>query len=110
MRCTVLRKDGVPCRAKAVLRDPDSRCLFHSNLTFPAKKKTHEATAQKFIVTLEREVNRLRKMKDLPPLQRASEIRNLIELWISLNTPVVEPLPKPPTFEEKLKKFEEEGK
>lgn len=110
--CTATKADGTPCRAKAVLRDPDSRCVWHSSLTFPVAKKAHEVTKEELLATLGAEIRRLRKRKDPTPLQlqRASEIRNLIELWISLNTPVVEPLPKPLTLAEKLKILESERK
>jgi len=97
----------------AVLRDPDGHCVFHSSLVFLAKSKAaHEVTKEELIATLGREIRRLRKRRDPSPLQlqRASEIRNLIELWISLTAPVVEPLPKSLTLAEKIKKLEGERK
>ena len=108
--CTALKRDGNPCRAAAVLRDPDGHCVFHTSLDFAASKKAYPVTKDELLATLGREIRRLRKRKEPSPLQlqRASELRNLIELWISLNTPVVEPMPKPLTFAEKLKMLEGE--
>jgi len=111
--CTALRKDGSPCRAAAVLRDPDSRCVFHSSLVFLAKPKAaHEVTKEELATTLGREIRRLRKLKDPTPqqLQRADAIRNLIILWREMSAPVVEPLPKQLSFDEKMRMIEAERK
>ena len=108
-QCTALRKDGNPCRAVAVLRDPDGHCVFHSSLVFLAKSKAaHEVTKEELLATLGREIRRLRKRKDPSPLQlqRASEIRSLIQLWQSLTAPVIEPPAKSLTFQERVTEFE----
>lgn len=112
--CTALKRDGVPCHAKAVLRDPDGHCVWHSSLNSTTTKKTHDLTKEEASRTVGRELRRLRKLKDPSPLQlqRANEMRNLIQLWISLTAaPAVEPpSPKLLTLAEKLKLLESERK
>jgi hypothetical protein len=108
--CSALKKDGTPCHGPAARVDQEGRCVFHSSLIFPAIKKSHEVTAEELATTLGREIRRLRKLKDPSPqqLQRADAIRNLIILWREMSTPQIEPPPKPLTFAEKVKAFEEE--
>lgn len=111
-QCTALRKDGNPCRAAAVLRDPAGRCVFHSSLVFLAKSKAaHEVTKEELATTLGREIRRLRKLKEPTPqqLQRADAIRNLIILWREMSAPVVEPMPKSLTYAERVRMVETEA-
>jgi hypothetical protein len=108
--CGALKRDGTPCLAAAVLRDPEGHCVFHSSLTFPVAKKANEITKEEAIRTVGRELRCLRRRRDLDPLQRSSEIRSLIQLWQSLTAPEVEPPAKPLTYAEKVRMLESEGK
>jgi hypothetical protein len=86
--------------------------VWHSSLSFPATKQVHEVTKEEAIRTIGREMRRLRKLKEPSPqqLQRADAIRNLILLWQSLTTAEPEPLPKPLTYEERVRMVEAERK
>jgi len=109
MKCTAVKGDGSPCLASAVHADPNGHCVFHSSLTFPATKKSHEVTAQELISTIEREIRRLRKDKSLPAISRADAIRNLILVWREMSVPQVEPPPKQLTYAERVRMVEAES-
>jgi hypothetical protein len=84
VKCKYIKKDGSPCRAAAVKSDPDGLCVFHSPRQSGQARKAHVVTAQELIRTLGREIRILRKDKSLPPLARAAEIRNLVQMWKTL--------------------------